>query len=186
VRMHTIALYRAPHASAYYPAFDWLRATLASTVFLSHSGAIPWHAAADLAVQVFFALSGFLIRGILLACEGGDLPRFYFNRATRIWMPYGLAIALLALVTLLYRDPVTAKTLEFFLYKLTFVYNVFGPSQLATFHNQMPLRGTGNHFWSIWCRGTILSLRASPTRRGGALGAVTPALDRDSLPRHLL
>jgi peptidoglycan/LPS O-acetylase OafA/YrhL len=140
---------KARHVSEYYPLFDWLRATLALTVFLSHSGVIAWPQAGNLAVQVFFALSGFLIGGILLKSKTSDLPRFYFNRATRIWIPYTVAIALLALVTALYRDPITTKMLEFFFYKVTFVYNFFGPSQIATFRDQMPLRGSGNHFWSI-------------------------------------
>jgi peptidoglycan/LPS O-acetylase OafA/YrhL len=48
---------------------------------------IPWDTAANLAVQIFFALSGWLIGGILLRTDVQDLPRFYFNRATRIWIP---------------------------------------------------------------------------------------------------
>ena len=134
--------------STYYPWFDWLRAFLAVVVMVGHDGLIPWGYSGDLAVKVFFALSGWLIGGILLQTERGDLPRFYFNRAIRIWAPYFLALVLLLCASLL-REPITGKWLEFVLYKLTFVYNWFGTSQLATHVDAMPVRGTGNHFWSV-------------------------------------
>lgn len=132
----------------YYPLFDWLRIILAFIVALSHEGLILWPSAGDLAVQVFFALSGWLIGGILLNSKREELPRFFFNRATRIWVPYALAVGLLLSASLL-RDPVTPKWLEFVFYKVTFVYNLFGSSQRATNQAEMPLFGTGNHFWSI-------------------------------------
>ena len=132
----------------YYPLFDWLRIILASIVLLSHDGVLQWHYAGDLAVQVFFALSGWLIGGILLSSKKEDLPRFFFNRVTRIWVPYAIAIGLLLCASLL-RDPVTPKWLEFVFYKVTFVYNLFGSTQRAQSQDLMPLEGTGNHFWSI-------------------------------------
>ncbi len=137
----------APDAM-YYPWFDWLRALLAVTVMLGHDGLIPWSSSGDLAVKVFFALSGWLIGGILLRTDRHELPRFYFNRAIRIWVPYYLALALLLGASLL-REPVTSKWLEFVFYKVNFVYNWFGTNQLATSVAAMPLRGTGNHFWSV-------------------------------------
>ena len=107
-----------------------------------------WSHASNFAVQVFFALSGWLIGGILLTLKRADIPRLYFNRAIRIWAPYFLALALLIAASLL-REPVTAKWLEFVAYKTTFVWNFFGTQQLASFVDAMPLRGTGNHFWSV-------------------------------------
>lgn len=132
----------------YYPLFDWLRMLLALIVAIGHSGLISWHHSGNLAVQCFFALSGWLIGGILLNAKTGDLPRFFFNRAARIWIPYFFALALLLSASLL-KDNVTDKWLEFIFYKTTFVYNWFGTNQLATFRQDMPLQGTGNHFWSI-------------------------------------
>ena len=55
---------------------------------------------------------------------------------------------MLVLVALL-RDTISAKWLEFVFFKATFVYNLFGPWQLAAFRDYMPLKGTGNHFWSV-------------------------------------
>ncbi len=133
----------------YYPWFDWLRVALALVVLLGHDGLLHgWQYSANFAVQVFFALSGWLIGGILLNTPKKDLPRFYFNRALRIWVPYFIALFLLVLASLLH-DPLTLKWLEFIIYKLSFVYNIFGPPQLEQFVLAMPLQGTGNHFWSV-------------------------------------
>jgi peptidoglycan/LPS O-acetylase OafA/YrhL len=137
---------RAPN---YYPWFDWLRLVLAGAVLLSHEGLIAaWPQAGNFAVQVFFAMSGWLIGGILLNTEKNELSRFYLNRALRIWCPYFLALGLLVAASLL-RDPVTAKWIEFVFYKATFVYNLFGVPQLAKHVQEMPMAGTGNHFWSV-------------------------------------
>lgn len=139
---------KADSSGKYYPAFDLLRITLAIVVAVAHSGISIWYYAGDLAVQIFFALSGWLIGNILLRSTPADLPRFYFHRAARIWIPYAVAVLLLVSCSLL-KDRITAKWLEFVFYDLTFVYNFFGPPQLATAAAQMPLAGTGNHFWSI-------------------------------------
>lgn len=120
-------------------------------VFVAHAhlGGLGEGHFGNACVQVFFALSGFLIGGLLTKSAPKDLPRFYFNRATRIWVPYAIATGMLLAATALrqgLRDP---KLWEFFFYKATFVYNAFGPPQLAAFRDHMPLQGTGNHFWSI-------------------------------------
>lgn len=132
----------------YYPLFDWLRAVAAATVMLAHGGAMPWANAGNFAVQVFFALSGWLIGAILMDLAPRDLPRFFFNRATRIWVPYYLALVLLLSLSIL-REPMTSKWIEFVIYKLTFVYNLFGTEQLARFQDAMPQKGTLNHVWSV-------------------------------------
>lgn len=71
-----------------------------------------------------------------------ELPRFYSNRALRIWVPYYVALALLLLASSL-RDPIGSKWLEFAFYKATFVHNLFGVPQLAESRAAMPLQGTG-------------------------------------------
>lgn len=126
-----------------YPLFDWLRFVLASVVALGHAGVITWHQAGNLSVQVFFALSGWLIGGILLRSDSSRLPRFFFNRATRIWAPYAFAVAVLYVVSAL-RQPITERWGYFLLYDLTFTHNWFSFPIDA-----QPLKGTGNHFWSI-------------------------------------
>ncbi len=132
----------------YYPFFDFLRITLATVVMLYHSGVLTWSQSGNLAVQVFFSLSGWLIGSILCSTQAADLPKFYFNRSARIWIPYFVGLTLL-LGLGAWRDQVNLKWLEIAFYKTTFVYNIFGTPQLAEFVAQMPLKGTGSHFWSI-------------------------------------
>jgi peptidoglycan/LPS O-acetylase OafA/YrhL len=133
---------------SYYPYFDYLRIILAVVVMLYHDNIIGWHHSGSLAVDVFFALSGWLIGSILLKTAKEELPRFYFNRAIRIWIPYYIGLIFIVCASLL-KDPINAQWFEFISYKLTWVYNLFGPPQLAEFSQMMPLDGTGNHFWSV-------------------------------------
>jgi peptidoglycan/LPS O-acetylase OafA/YrhL len=137
--------------STFFPLLDFLRFAAAIGVFAAHADKYDVLPApfGNACVQLFFALSGFLIGGILQKSDAVDVPRFYFNRSTRIWIPYGLAIFVLLAATLLKQGWPDWKMWEFFFYKTTFVYNWFGPPQLAEFKNRMPLDGTGNHFWSI-------------------------------------
>lgn len=139
------------HQAEYFAWFDFLRITLALGVFASHVGVEPFGTGhfGNACVQVFFALSGFLIGGILAKSSLADLPRFYFNRSTRIWVPYAIAIAVLFAGTATKQDLSDPKLREFFFYKATFTYNTFGLDQLGTFIQRTPLQGTGNHFWSI-------------------------------------
>lgn len=130
-----------------YPWFDWLRFCLASIVVLGHAD-FQFLPILDgrLAVAVFFALSGWLIGGILLNTTKEQLPRFFFNRATRIWIPYALAIALL------YGLAAVHEGIDFFWFKYL-ILDVTFTHQLYTFFPaaiyEMPLDGSGNQFWSI-------------------------------------
>jgi peptidoglycan/LPS O-acetylase OafA/YrhL len=137
-----------PARELYFPRFDWLRAACACVVMWYHGHIFTWERSGNFAVQIFFALSGWLIGGILLSTAPRDLPRFYFNRAVRIWAPYYLAAALLLALSAL-REPITSKWVEIVIYKLTFVYNLFGVPQLAHFQDAMPQKGTLSHFWSV-------------------------------------
>jgi peptidoglycan/LPS O-acetylase OafA/YrhL len=132
-----------------FPLFDWLRIAMAGTVAAGHAGLLPWGPGSNLAVQVFFALSGWLIGTILLEMTGDKLPLFYFNRTTRVWVPYFLALTLLYAVSLA-REPIGSRWLEFLTYDVTFTHNLFTltPSAQAAIP-AMPLKGAGNHFWSI-------------------------------------
>jgi len=126
-----------------------LRIVLAVGVFAAHAwDQLPKHFG-NFCVQSFFALSGFLVGGILLKTKVGGLPKFYFGRVSRIWIPYTIGILLLALGCIAKRQVVDGKLLEFFFYKATFVYNLFGTPQLTEFKDRMPLQGTGNHYWSL-------------------------------------
>jgi peptidoglycan/LPS O-acetylase OafA/YrhL len=143
-------MHRSPeHKIVEYPLFDWLRFVLASAVVLVHCDLIRWSPAGNLAVQCFFALSGWLIGSILLRTDSAGIPRFFFNRATRIWIPYAAAILLVYGFSSVL-EPVNLRRFEFMLYDVTFTRNWFGalPDE-ATAFAQMPFRGIGGHFWSI-------------------------------------
>lgn len=140
---------RRQASEVYYPYFDYLRMVLALGVFAAHAPLdIPEHVG-NFCVQVFFALSGFLIGSILVESRPSDLPRFYFKRTTRIWIPYAIAIVLLFAGCLAKGQTLTPTIAEYFFYKATFVYNWFGQAMLATSRADAPLQGTGHHFWSI-------------------------------------
>ena len=129
------------------PWFDWLRFVLASVVVLDHAGfKFAPFLTGNLAVSVFFALSGWLIGGILLRTETQELPRFFFNRATRIWIPYFLAIILLYGAAAL-REGVSFFWLKYLVMDVTFTHQLFALFPVA--HFEMPLQGSGNQFWSL-------------------------------------
>jgi len=134
--------------NTYYPYFDYLRIILVTIVMLGHDGLSPWAHSGKLAVYVFFSLSGWLIGSILIKTEISSLPRFYFNRALRIWIPYYIALVLIIIASLI-KDPIDYKWYEFIIYKVTWVYNLFGSPQIPNYAQSMPLDGTGNHFWSV-------------------------------------
>jgi len=107
-----------------YPLFDWLRFILASIVVLDHAGyQFAPFLTGPLAVCVFFALSGWLIGGILLRTEISELPRFFFNRSTRIWIPYFAAIILLYGIAVL-REGVDFFWLKYLVMDITFTHLV--------------------------------------------------------------
>lgn len=130
-----------------YPLFDWLRFLLASIVVLDHAGMeFPKAFGGYMAVEVFFALSGWLIGGILLKTNREELPRFFFNRSTRIWIPYALAILLLYGFALV-REGFSFFWFKYLLFDITFTHQIFTVFPAAL--NEMPLDGSGNQFWSI-------------------------------------
>lgn len=138
------------HKVSDYAAFDFLRFVLASVVALNHLGLIAWDFSGNLAVQVFFALSGWLIGGILFRTRAPELCRFYYNRSTRIWIPYFACVAVLYLVSAIHEPVRSSRWGEFLGYDLTFTHNWFSVTpDLKTAISQMPLNGTGNHFWSL-------------------------------------
>jgi peptidoglycan/LPS O-acetylase OafA/YrhL len=133
-----------------YAVFDVLRFALASQVMLYHMQVLTWSGSGNLAVQIFFALSGWLIGGILYRTDGPELSRFYYNRSTRIWIPYLFTVTALYLISRFHEPIRSPRWLEFLGYDLTFTHNWFTLRPDAALSlAQMPLKGTANHFWSL-------------------------------------
>src|SRR5262249_32427722 len=116
-----------------------------------HTDLITWRWAGRLAVSVFFALSGWLIGGILLGMKRSELPRFFYNRATRIWVPYAASIAFLYAFALVY-DPASPRGVwpQFFPHDVTFTRNWFPYiTDVAWGNAHAPLHGSGSVVWSL-------------------------------------
>ncbi|HEY8582932.1 MAG TPA: acyltransferase, partial [Capillimicrobium sp.] len=89
----------------YMPGLDGLRAIAVGAVVLYHAGA-TWMPGGFLGVDIFFALSGYLITSLLLVevARNGrvDLKRFWLGRARRLLPAAVLVIALSLLVVALF------------------------------------------------------------------------------------
>lgn len=129
-----------------YPLFDWIRLLMASLVFLDHADVVDI-SPGNFAVQVFFAMSGWLIGGILLDTRTRQLPRFFYNRVARIWIPYLLAVALLYAVAAA-KEGFAPYYFQSLAYDLTLTHNWF-IAKVPEVVSAMPMQGTGAHFWSI-------------------------------------
>jgi peptidoglycan/LPS O-acetylase OafA/YrhL len=136
-------------APAHVPAFDWLRFVLALVVLLDHGGAFGVDSRlGSLAVHVFFVLSGWLIGGILQSTSRQELPRFFYNRALRIWIPYYIALAILLTLSLA-RGDFSVEWAKIVALKLAMVYNLFSGFEVMAGFPHAPLLGTGHHLWSV-------------------------------------
>jgi len=133
------------------PGLDGLRAIAILLVFFLHADYvyIGWAG-----VQLFFALSGFLITNILLRMKeienGGDFfKKFYGRRFLRIFPLYYFYLALMLAVTaLLIRAGYRVNYMELFQsqapYAFVYAYNLFNAS--AAYTGESRLIG---HLWSL-------------------------------------
>jgi peptidoglycan/LPS O-acetylase OafA/YrhL len=112
---------------SYIPGLDGLRALAISTVFVGH--AFPTIIANSVGVDIFFALSGFLItRGLIGQLESGrvELKQFYIRRALRLAPALILLVVILLVVAIILkltinehlRDPLVSS-----LVSLTYLMN---------------------------------------------------------------
>lgn len=147
----------APFKTGYLPALDGLRA-IAILLVIPHNTSVLNSTAAGLAylvsllsnvgwigVQLFFALSGFLITGNLLDTrQAGNYYRMFFaRRVLRIFpLYYGTLIVMLILVPMLFSMPDSfTKTLQYQPWLWLFLSNWVEPFGHAV--EPFP------HFWSL-------------------------------------
>lgn len=158
----------------YVPQLDGLRTIAVLLVIASHTAWIP---SGYVGVDIFFALSGYLITAILLReYDGGrwSLKRFYLRRARRLYP------ALLTLLVLgLPFASLLAYSMRHYL-KSALIAGVY-LSDFATAHS-VPSLGALQHTWSLaveeqfyllWPLALLALLHLGARARWFTLGAVT-------------
>ena len=153
---------------------DLLRGVAIGLVMLRHAFPEPFAGAGVVGVVMFFALSGYLITGLLLdeldRTGRVDLGRFYRRRARRLGPALVVLVAGVVVVTLAL-DPIgdrgeLGKTV---LVALTWTGNLpFGHASDATFH--LWTLATEEQFYLVWP--AVLALAFARGRVGVALVAV--------------
>jgi len=164
------------HEKTYFPTLDGWRALSLIAVILYHGRSGFFRSSSlltrlsshgDVGVDVFFAISGFLICGLLLQeyhrYGGISLRRFYIRRCFRILPPYYAVLAVLCTISLLGTVHVNYSYL---------------PSCLLFYRNYKPLGmdyqggfytahfwslAVEEHFYLIW---PVLLIAAKPKRAG--------------------
>ena len=159
---------------------DLLRGIAVALVMLRHAWPSTFPGAGVVGVVMFFALSGYLITGLLLdeleRTGGVDLRRFYLRRARRLVPALLLLVAGVVLVTLLL-DPLgdrdeLARTV---LVALTWTGNLpFGHASDATFH--LWTLATEEQFYLLWPAVLVLAFVRGRMRLALVLVAVACVL----------
>jgi peptidoglycan/LPS O-acetylase OafA/YrhL len=154
VQASTRAIFTEFWKSKYFPALDGLRALSVLLVMVNHIHAsFPRFIQGWVGVDVFFALSGFLITTLLVREHEryGDVSfkGFYVRRAFRILPVYGLTILLYAAVV--YVGHMDEKQAEFrrMLPYLLLMVPEFRPVTISVFSHAWTL-GIEEKFYLIW------------------------------------
>lgn len=157
----------ATPSHTYWPQLDGLRAAAVGIVLVGHAWLRHFHGA-GVGVALFFALSGFLITGLLVAEREKygriDLPRFYGRRAVRL-LP--AVVLMLAVTWPVLRAPVmdVFASLFYFANWWRIGGNVMGP------YGHMWSLSVEEQFYILWPL-VLLALYAWKRARGVFFGAL--------------
>lgn len=150
---------------------DLLRGTAIALVLLRHAFPAPFGGAGVVGVVMFFALSGYLITGVLLnghARDGRiDFLAFYRRRVVRLIPAMLVLVAGIVLVTLTL-DPLgdRAALSRTVLFALTWTGNLpFGHASASTFH--LWTLATEEQFYLLWP--ALVALGLARRRLGAVL-----------------
>lgn len=150
---------------------DVLRGIAIALVMLRHALPTVFPGAGVVGVVMFFALSGYLITGVLLGeierTGTVDLRLFYFRRARRL-VPALVALVAGVMIVTLVMDPLDDRDqlVKTVLVALTWTGNLpFGHASDATFH--LWTLATEEQFYLFWP--AVLVLAAARQRVGAAL-----------------
>lgn len=159
-----------PPADRRIDGLDLLRGVAVGLVMLRHALPDAFRGAGVVGVVMFFALSGYLITGVLL--RRPPLRDFYYRRARRLVPPLLLLVVSVVVVTLTVDPLGDREELGWtVLWALTWTGNLpFGHASDATFH--LWTLATEEQFYLLW-PATLLLLG---TRRAVAAAGVLTAL----------
>ena len=156
---------------------DLLRGIAVGLVLLRHAFPTPFAGAGVVGIVMFFALSGYLITGLLLdelgRTERVNLRRFYLRRALRLF-PAMLFLLLGFVLVTLTLDPLGDRheLLRTVVIALTYTGDLpFGHASDATFH--LWTLATEEQFYLVWP--AVLALAFARRRVGLALALVAAA-----------
>ena len=156
---------------------DLLRGIAVGLVLLRHAFPTPFAGAGVVGIVMFFALSGYLITGLLLdeldRTKRVNLRRFYLRRASRLF-PALLFLLLGFVIVTLTLDPLgdRQELLRTVVIALTYTGDLpFGHASDATFH--LWTLATEEQFYLVWP--AVLGLAFARRRVGLALALVAGA-----------
>lgn len=163
------------------PALDGVRAVAIAMVLVDHIGHEPqWHVG-HYGVTLFFALSGYLITGLLfdeLAQDGTvSLPRFYLRRAARLLPALVVVVVVCDVLFYLLGDIEAVKaSIPALAYVANYAVVVAAEYPPGWAHAWS--LAVEEHFYAVWPLALIVMLRRLGTRRalGWTLAACVAAL----------
>ncbi|WP_369131904.1 acyltransferase family protein [Modestobacter sp. I12A-02662] len=150
----------------YKPALDGLRGAAAIAVLYAHvvPDLLP---GGDVSLYLFFALSGYLITGLLLTeiSRNGtiDLPRFYGRRAIRLLPAILLVLAAVAVLTALTPTGPSWTAMAAVLFYVGNWYRAFG-GELGTLTHTWSL-SVEEQFYLVWPLVCLAALAVAVRRR---------------------
>jgi len=179
------------------PTFDGIRGIAVVSVVLFHFKTRPLLDGGWVGVDLFFALSGFLITSLLLeewwASGSISLPRFYVRRFLRLFPAFCAFVAVVVAVRLVYRDawftghPTVHDTLENAAFGFSYAYNwalAFDLVDPVSFGHLWSL-AVEEQYYLLWPGLLVILLRLGLSLRGLVLVTALLAVASASVPMLL-
>ncbi len=136
----------------YLPGIDALRAIAVLAVFLYHAG-VDWMPGGFLGVDVFFAISGYLITSLLLSerrrTGGVRLGQFWLRRARRLLPAVGVLIAVTMIVAAIVEPDRLTELRGDAIASLAYVANWHFIFEHQSYFDQFQRPSLFRHLWSL-------------------------------------
>ena len=158
--------FQVPEKLGYVPSLDGLRAVAVSLVMLSHANFQFCTNAGEIGVDIFFAISGFLITTLLLEEQFINkkisLINFYLRRSFRLFPALYLMLLIVFLYALIFaisadKQIIFREVLASTLYLYNVSWWIWGKNELIIYH--MWSLAVEEQFYLIWPLVLMLSIR---------------------------